>query len=109
VGHVLRSCSLLHLEASWARISQSSLKTGGGVARMVHVASSSRSRGDEAEDGRVDAINCIRLFYPNFVIFFVLGHKGSLVISFPINRTPRAGGEISTQSSLSHLLAIVAF
>jgi hypothetical protein len=52
---------------------------------------------------------CIRLFYPNFVIFIILGHKGSLVISFPINRTPRAAGEVSIQPSLSHPLAIVVF
>jgi hypothetical protein len=74
---------------------------------MVHVASSRRSRGDEAEDRRVYMMGCIELFYPNFVVFIVLGHKGSLVISFPINRIPRAGGEVSTQSSLS--LAIVTF
>jgi hypothetical protein len=55
VGHTSRSSGLLHLEASRARISQSSLKTGGGVTRMVHVASSRRSRGDEVEDERVDA------------------------------------------------------
>jgi hypothetical protein len=53
------------------------------------------SRGDEAEDGRVDAMGCIGLFYPNFAIFVILGHKSSLVISFPINRTPRVGGEAS--------------
>jgi hypothetical protein len=76
---------------------------------MVHVASSRRSRGDEAEDGLVDATSCIGLFYLNFAIFVILGHKDSLVISFSINRTPRAGGEVSTQSSLSHPLAIVAF
>jgi hypothetical protein len=74
-------------------VSQSSLKTGGGVTRMVHVASSWRLRGDGAEDGRVDATDCIGLFYPNFSIFIVLGHKDSLVISFSINRTPRVGGE----------------
>jgi hypothetical protein len=51
----------------------------------------------------------IRLFYPNFIVFVVLGHKGSLVISFSIIRTSRAGGEASTQLSLSHPLAIVAF
>jgi hypothetical protein len=94
-GHVLRSSGLLHLEASRARVFQSSLKTGGDVAWMVHVASSRRSRGDEVEDGRVDAMCCIVLFYPKFAIFVVLGHKGSLVISFLINRTPRAGGEAS--------------
>jgi hypothetical protein len=40
-------------------------------------------------------MGCIRLFYPNFVIFIVLFHKVSLVISFSINRTPRASGEVS--------------
>jgi hypothetical protein len=61
--------------------------------RLVHVASSQRSCRDEAEDGWVDATGCIRLFYPNFAIFVVLGHKGNLVISFPINRTLRVGRE----------------
>jgi hypothetical protein len=37
-GHVSRSSGLLHLEASQTRVSQSSLKNGGGVTRMVHVA-----------------------------------------------------------------------
>jgi hypothetical protein len=90
-----RSSDLLRLEASQASVSQSSLKAGRGTTQMVHVASSLRSHGDEAEDGRVDVMGCIRLFYPNFVIFIVLGHKGNLVISFPIIRTPRAGGEVS--------------
>jgi hypothetical protein len=31
VGHTSRSSSLLHVEASLARVSQSGLKTGGGV------------------------------------------------------------------------------
>jgi hypothetical protein len=38
---------------------------------------------------------------PNFAIFIVLCHKGSLVISFPINRTPRVGGEDQAFSHLS--------
>jgi hypothetical protein len=38
-------------------------------------------------------MGCIRLFYPNFTNFIVLCHKGSLVISFPINGTPMVGGE----------------
>jgi hypothetical protein len=46
---------------------------------------------------------------PNFAIFIVLGHTGSLVISFPINKTPWASGEVSTQLSLSDPLAIVDF
>jgi hypothetical protein len=60
---------------------------------VVHVVSSWSSRGDEAEDGCVDEMDCIGLFYPNFAVFVVLDHNGSLVISFPINRTPRVGGE----------------
>jgi hypothetical protein len=91
--HASISSGLLHLEESRARVSQSSLKNAGGAARMVHVASTWRSCGDETEDGRVNATGYIRLFYPNFVVFIVLGHKGSLVVSFPINRTPRVGGE----------------
>jgi hypothetical protein len=89
VGHVSRSSSLLHLDASSARVSQSSLKTGGGTERMMNVASSQRSRGDEVEDRLVDVMGCIRLFYSNFAIFIVLGYKGGLVISSPINRTPK--------------------
>jgi hypothetical protein len=91
-GHALRSSGLLHLEESRARVSQSGLKTGGGAARMVHMASSWRSRGDEAKDGRIDATGCIRLFYPNFAVFVVLGHKGNLIISFPIYSSTRGGG-----------------
>jgi hypothetical protein len=79
VGHALRSSGLLRLEASWARVSQSSLKTSGGATRMVHVASSRRSHGDEVEDGWIDAVGCIGLFYPNVVVFIVLDPKGILV------------------------------
>jgi hypothetical protein len=76
---------------------------------MVHMTSSWRLHGDEAKDRWVDAMGCIGLFYPNFTIFTVLGHKGRLVISFPINSTPRVGGEASIQPSLFHPLVIVAF
>jgi hypothetical protein len=109
VGHTLRSSGLLRLEASQDMVSQFSLKTSRCTAQMVHVASSWRSRGDEAEDGWVDAMGCIGLFYLNFVVFIILGHKGSLVINFPINRTPRVSREASIQPSLFHPLAIVAF
>jgi hypothetical protein len=85
VGHTSRSSYLLRLEPSWARVSQSSLKTSRGVVQMVHVASSWRSRGDEAKDRLVDAMDYIGLFYPNFAVFVVLGHKGSLVTSFSYN------------------------
>jgi hypothetical protein len=77
--------------------------------QMVHMASFWRLYGDEVKDGRVDAMGYIRLFYPNFVVFIVLGNKGSLVINFSINKTPRIGGEATIQSSMSHPLAIVSF
>jgi hypothetical protein len=76
---------------------------------MVHVALSQRSHGDEVKDRWVDATGCIELFYPNFTVFIVLGHKGGFVINFPINRITRAGGEECIQPFHSHLLAIVSF
>jgi hypothetical protein len=75
VGHASRSSSLLHVESSWTSVSHSSLMTGGGIAQIVHVASSWRSRGDEAEDGWVDTMGCIELFYPYFAIFVVVDRK----------------------------------
>jgi hypothetical protein len=93
VGHVSRSSGLLHLKASQARVSQSSLKTGGDTVWMVHMAASRRSCGDEVEDERVDATGHIELFYPNFAIFILLDHKDSLVIIFSINRTSRVDRE----------------
>jgi hypothetical protein len=79
VEHASRSSGLLCLEASRVRVFQSGLNTGGGAARMVHMASSRRSHGVEAKDGRVDAMGCIRLFYPNFAAFTELGSRGILV------------------------------
>jgi hypothetical protein len=38
---------------------------------VVHVASSWRSCEDETEDGRIDVIGYIRLFYPYFIDFVV--------------------------------------
>jgi hypothetical protein len=80
VGHTSRSSGLFRLEASRVRVFQSALKTGGSAARIVHVASSWRSRGAEAEDGWVDAMGYIGLFYPNFTIFIILGPMGSFVL-----------------------------
>jgi hypothetical protein len=78
-GHASRSSSLLCMEASRARVSQSGLKTGGGVAQMVHVAPSWRSHEDQVKDGWVDAMGCVGPCYPYFAIFHVLGHRGILV------------------------------
>jgi hypothetical protein len=67
---------LLRLEASRARVSPSGLKTGGGAVRMVYVASSRRSRGDEAEDEQVDAMGCIGPCYPYFCCFHCIRPHG---------------------------------
>jgi hypothetical protein len=80
MGHTLRSSGLLLLEASQARVSQSGLKTGGCTVRMVYVAPSQRSRGDEAKDEQINAMGCIRLCYPYFTVFTVLCTRGILVL-----------------------------
>jgi hypothetical protein len=64
VGHASRSSGLLRVEASQARISQSGLKTGGGVTRMVYVTSSWGLRRDQVEDGRIDAMSYVGAYYP---------------------------------------------
>jgi hypothetical protein len=80
--HASRSSSLLRLEASWARVSQSDLKTGVGTTQMVHVTSSQRSRGDEDENKREDTTSCIRPCYPYFAILTVLGPKSVYLLFF---------------------------
>jgi hypothetical protein len=50
---------------------------GGGW--VVHVPSPRGSHEDEAEDGRINAMGCIRLFYPYFTIFVVLDPRGILI------------------------------
>jgi hypothetical protein len=80
---------------------------------VVHVASSWRSRGCQAKDGRFNGVGCSAVQvgpnYPSLDVIFLVAHMGILVFSFPINRTPRVGEEKSIQSCLSHPLAIVAF
>jgi hypothetical protein len=71
---------LLYLEASQDRVFQFNLKTSGDTVWMVHVTSSLRLRRVEAEDGLVDATGCVRPFYSNFIVFYVLGHTDILVI-----------------------------
>jgi hypothetical protein len=63
-GHALRSSGLLHLEASQDRVFQFSSKLAEERRRVMHVASSQRSRKDEVEDERVDVTGCIGLLYP---------------------------------------------
>jgi hypothetical protein len=57
------------VEVSRFKVSQSGLKTGGEAAQMVHIASSRRFHRVEAEDGRVNMMDCIEPFYLNFTIF----------------------------------------
>jgi hypothetical protein len=87
-GYTLGSSSLLRLEASRARVFQSSLKTGRGSVWMVHVASSWRSHGIEAEDGMFDGVGCGTVeggpIYPSVVVVFILAHMGFLVFYFHI-------------------------
>jgi hypothetical protein len=47
--------------------------------RMVHVASSRRLRREEAEDGRVDATDCVGPFYPKIISSSVLDPRGIVV------------------------------
>jgi hypothetical protein len=60
--------------------------------RVVHVTSSRRSCGCEEKDGRFDGADCdtveVRPNYPSFDVIFLLAHRGILVFSFCINRTP---------------------
>ena len=87
-GHASGSSGLLRLEASRARVSQFGLKTGGGAAWMVHVASSRRSRGSEAKDGRFDGVGCgaaqVGPNYPSLDVIFLLAHRGILVFWFSL-------------------------
>jgi hypothetical protein len=78
-GHTSRSSSLLRREASRARVSQFASKLTEERRRVMHMTSSWRSHEDKVEDGWVDATGYIRLFYPNFTVFVVLGPKGILV------------------------------
>jgi hypothetical protein len=53
---------------------------------VVHVASSRRSSGTEAKDGRFDDVGCgameIRPSYPSLGVIFLLAHRGILVFCF---------------------------
>jgi hypothetical protein len=53
---------------------------------VVHVASSWRSYGCEAKDGRFDGVGCgavdVRTNYPALVVILFLAHRGILVFWF---------------------------
>jgi hypothetical protein len=47
--------------------------------RVVHVAPSRRLHWDQVEDGRVDAMDCVRSGYPYFAVFYILDPRDILV------------------------------
>jgi hypothetical protein len=72
MGHTSRSSDLLRLKASRVRVFQFDSKLVEKRRWVVRVTLSWRSREDEVEDGRIDAANCIGLFYPYFTVLVVL-------------------------------------
>jgi hypothetical protein len=76
VGHALRSSSLLSVEATLARVSQSGLKAGRGAT----TGGARDTIAEEVEDGRVNATGCVGPCYPTFAVFNVLGSRGILII-----------------------------
>jgi hypothetical protein len=69
---------LLRMEVSQASVSQSGLKTGGGVTVGGPRCISWKSCEDQVEDRQVDAMGYIGLCYPYLSIFFILGTRGIL-------------------------------
>jgi hypothetical protein len=47
---------------------------------VMHVAPSRRMRQSQVEDGWVDATGCVGPCYHSFVVFFLLDHRGIVVI-----------------------------
>jgi hypothetical protein len=78
-GHASRSGSLLRLEASYGRVFQTALRTGGGATMsgahdiIMEIALSGGWR------RIVDVMSCVGPFYPKIVVFYVLGHTGKIV------------------------------
>jgi hypothetical protein len=62
-----------------ARVSWFASKLTEERRQVVHVVSLWRSCEDKEEDGRVNVMSCIGLFYPYFAILEVLGPRGILV------------------------------
>jgi hypothetical protein len=68
------------VQVSLARVSQSSLKTGGGVTTGGARGTIARLLRGQAEDGWIDATGCVRPCYPCFTVFFLLDPRGVVVI-----------------------------
>jgi hypothetical protein len=70
VGHTSRSSSLIGVEASLIRVSQSGLKTDEDVTTGGACGTTRRLRRRQAKAGRVDATGCVGPCYPCFLFFF---------------------------------------
>jgi hypothetical protein len=79
MGHASRSSSLLHVEASRARVSQFASKLMEARRWVVHVAPSQSSHGDQVEDRWADVMGYVGPCFPYFAIFCVLGPRGILL------------------------------
>jgi hypothetical protein len=79
VRHTLRSNGSLRLKACRAGVFRFASKLTAERRHVVHVASSRRLREDEVKDGQVNATSYIRLFYPIFAVFILLGPRDILV------------------------------
>jgi hypothetical protein len=55
------------------------LRLVGARRQVVHVTPSQRLHRDQVEDERVDAMDCVRPYYPYFVVFYVLCLMGIVV------------------------------
>jgi hypothetical protein len=79
VGHASRSSSLLGVEASLARVSQSGLKTGEGATMGGAPGTIAEVAPEASYRWTVDATGCIGPCYPCFAVFFLLGPRGIIV------------------------------
>jgi hypothetical protein len=77
--HASRSGSLFYLEASHTKVSQSGLKTGGGVTTDSARDTIMEVAQDPVEDGRINMTGCVGPDYPYFTVFYVLVFMGIVV------------------------------
>jgi hypothetical protein len=82
VGHASRSSSLLHVEASRARVPQFASKLVEARWWVVHVAPSRRLRGDEVEDGWIDGLH--RILLPLLCRFHCIRSYGHFSLLFEL-------------------------
>jgi hypothetical protein len=76
VGHASRSSGLLHVEASWASVFESVIKTVGDMTP------SRRLRQSQVEDGQVNATDSVGPYYTCFTVFILLDPRRIVVIYF---------------------------